>query len=366
MIELTLKDAFITWYFNEFHADELFRDMLNTTEASPYHREVNVGVHTDMVVTQYMSRWDDLVDYHTENPILGAFACAFHDVGKPDAFTRKYSTKRGHYNSFAGHEKLSARLWEDWAVRHWNELTERFGLTPQDFHSISWLIEYHMPWENKNKDTLKYMRTTAGKIDMDVYTAVLRSDTWGRISNDHPEKKQKVSDWIDTFEQLDIAEQVEGKGPKIVMPIAPSGAGKSTLAHLYKDCEYYSWDALRHEWYDGNYTQAFRASMRDPKFDGKARKIFIDHLKAGRDVFVDNTNLTLKRRRSLLQEARQRGYYKIAILLPVDIDTLYERRVQREDKTIPIDSIDKQYRSLSVPSYGEFDEIKVVMSNVKS
>jgi predicted kinase len=346
--------------------------MLHTTEASPYHREVNVGVHTDMVVMQYMSRWEDLITNH----LSGAFACAFHDVGKPEARTRKYSTTRGHYNSFAGHEKLSARLWEDWAMRHWSMLTERFGLTPTAFHSISWLIEYHMPWETKNKDTLKHMRTTAGKINMGVYAAVLRSDTWGRISDDHPEKKQKVSDWIDTFEQLEIAKKIPGTGPKIIMPIAPSGAGKSTLAPLYTrtngparsgECEYFSWDALRLEWYgDGSdYTKAYRESQKDPKFNNRAHKVFMDHLKAGRDIFVDNTNLSLKRRRGLLSDARRKGYYKIAVLLPIDLDTLLERRVKREDKVIPVDSVLKQYQSLSTPSYGEFDEILVVMSNVE-
>jgi predicted kinase len=363
MIQLTIKDRFITWYFNEFHADELFHDMLHTTEASPYHREVNVGVHTDMVVTQYMSRWEDLI--YIPKAMLGAFACAFHDVGKPEARRRKYSTKRSHYNSFAGHEKLSARLWEDWAMRNWSLLTTQFGFTERDLYSVAWLIEYHMPWEIKNKDMLKHMRTTAGQIDMDVYAAVLRSDTWGRISDDHPEKKQKVSDWIDTFEQMEIAKKIPGKGPKIVMPIAPPGAGKSTLASAYGHCEYFSWDALRVLWYDDDYTKAYRASTKDPQFNSKAMKVFNAHLKEGNDIFVDNTNLSTKRRRGLLTEARRKGYYKIAVLLPIDLDTLLERRVTREDKSIPIDSVIKQYKSLSVPSYGEFDEIIVVMSNVK-
>lgn len=363
MIPLTDRDTFITWYFNEFHSDELFRDMLNTTEDSPYHREVSVGVHTDMVVTQYLSRWNHL----SQNKILGALACAFHDVGKPDARTRKYSSKRGHYNSFAGHEKLSARLWEDWAMRHWDFLKFTLGLNPQDFHSVSWMIEFHMPWETKNKDTLKYMATTADKIGFDIYDAVLKSDTWGRISDDHPEKKQKVSDWIETLRGLEGVKKVPGTGPKIIVPIAPSGAGKSTLAPMYKDYEYYSWDALRLEWYDtDDYAKAFRAATKDTKFENKARKVFMDHLKAGRDIFVDNTNLTLKRRRSLLTEARRKGYYKIAVLLPIDLDTLLERRVTRDDKVIPVDSILRQYLSLSTPSYGEFDEILVVVSNVKT
>lgn len=372
MIHSTTKDDFITWYFNEFHADELFLDMLRTTEDSPYHREVNVGVHTDMVVTQFLSRWNHL----SRNAMLGALACAFHDVGKPEARTRKYSSKRGHYNSFAGHEKLSARLWEDWAMRHWDFLKFTLGLNPQDFHSVAWMIEHHMPWEIKNKDTLKYMATTADKIGFDIYDAVMTSDTWGRISDDHPEKKQKVHDWIETLRGLEGAKKVPGTGPKIIMPIAPSGAGKSTLAPLYTrtngparsgECVYFSWDALRLEWYgDGSdYTKAYRESQKDSKFNNKAHKVFMDYLKAGRDIFVDNTNLSLKRRRGLLSDARRKGYYKIAVLLPIDLDTLLERRVKREDKVIPVDSVLRQYQSLSTPSYGEFDEILVVMSNVE-
>ena len=77
-----LKSEFIKWYNNEFHLDPLYVAMENTVEDSPWHRERNVGVHTDMVVSEYIARnqsdWDIAI-------LCGAFACAFHDVGKPDA-----------------------------------------------------------------------------------------------------------------------------------------------------------------------------------------------------------------------------------------------------------------------------------------
>ena len=49
---------------------------------SPWHRENTIGIHTDMVVSHYLANspneWD-------KQEVLGAFACAFHDVGKPRA-----------------------------------------------------------------------------------------------------------------------------------------------------------------------------------------------------------------------------------------------------------------------------------------
>jgi hypothetical protein len=197
-----LQTQFITWYFNEFHLTDLYQTMTETVEGSPHHREANVGIHTDMVVAQYISTanedWDNKV-------LLGALACAFHDVGKPAACKKngiKFKPERGNYLSFGGHEILSARMWEDFAVREWERLME-FGLDVKDIYHVGWMIEHHLPWGVKKPEKRNAIAQTIYEADLvEVFIGLLIADTWGRISDDGPEKKEKVKQWIVEFLQL--------------------------------------------------------------------------------------------------------------------------------------------------------------------
>ena len=79
---MTNSTQFIRYYHNVLNNTEMFRLMHLVPENSPWHRERNVGVHTDMVVSEYLIRVGN--DWN-HNDLLGAFVCAFHDVGKPKA-----------------------------------------------------------------------------------------------------------------------------------------------------------------------------------------------------------------------------------------------------------------------------------------
>ena len=140
-------DTFITWYNQVFKVSYLYEAMEQTVEGSPWHRERNVGVHTDMVVSQYLTR-SDIFDK------IGALACAFHDVGKPNSMTQKFREDRGTYNAFNGHEQVSARLWEQYAVANWKTLVETFGLVSHDIYKIAVLIEHHVPWGMRDNATV--------------------------------------------------------------------------------------------------------------------------------------------------------------------------------------------------------------------
>ena len=149
----------------------------------------------------------------------------------------------------------------------------------------------------------------------------------------------------------------------LYMPIAPSGAGKSTLFRKLKE-QYpklfsFSLDNLRHEFYDTeDYAKAFEASTRDKGFQQKANKRFLEMLATGSDIYVDNTNLSPKRRRFYLEQAKKRGYKTVAYTFNVDVDELIRRQSVRGDKNVPEDAVRRQHATLSEPLPDEFDEIR--------
>lgn len=345
--------------FRRLQDHPLFQTMEQTVENSPWHREANVRIHTTMVVGEYLVRTDKRVG--TDNwqlpEYLGALACAFHDVGKPAARTAKYSEARGDYFAYPGHDLISARLFEDYAVGNLPDLSS------YDIWAVSWLIEHHMPWDMKDNTKREWLAKTAANIGTDVYTTILISDTVGRWSDDSAEKVAKSQAWIDEFVQLNVHERVVLPNvPTLWVPIGASGTGKTTLLSTIRrqrpHVQVFSLDALRHEFYDpDDYAKAFAASCADKEFSSRAQAVFKQMVDEGVSIYVDNTNTSVKGRRFWIDYARQHGYFCIGLVLPVQIDTIVDRQRTRTDKSVPADAVRRQYMSLQAPSYGEFDLI---------
>jgi predicted kinase len=274
-------------------------------------------------------------------------------------------------------------MWEDYAVKNWDRFVELFGLIPFDIHTVAWMIEHHLPWGVKKAEKRKALAQTVNVLGIaDVYTSVLVADTWGRISDDGPEKKEKVLAWIGEFlelvgEQPDIHANVLDDMPTLIMPIAPSGAGKSTLRSLLfndraRDIEIFSMDDLRIEMYmggtvdlsDHDYNRAYAMSTEDKGFAQAVQNKFNECISTGKDVYCDNTNTSARRRRHYCVDARRKGYRVQAILLPIDLDTLTARQTTRTDKTVPEHAVRAQYMGTQMPSYGDFDSIIVIDSNL--
>lgn len=368
-----LRDQFIIWYHNLFQQSELYQRMTETVEDSPWHRERNVGVHTDMVVSQYLSITPDT---WTSATLHGAFACAFHDVGKPDSEEIKFREDRGEYRAYNGHEKVSARLWEDYAVTHFKHLQSSFGLDKKDIFAVGFLIEHHLPWGLKKPEKrfalAKTLLTFLGD-EIHIFFAVLISDTWGRISDNQEDKRRKALLWIKEFSETPPIEEKERNKDKILyLPIGASGCGKSTyykdnfLGDMNDSVLHYSCDDIRLELYltddekenlRENYKHAFTRQIEDSEFSMKAQRIFIDKIKTGKDIYVDNTNLTRNRRAFFVQEAKRHGYKVVAIMFPLTLRSLYKRQSERQDKLIGCDVSKRHYMSLQLPQIGEVDEI---------
>jgi len=371
-----LRSKFNTWYFNVFQTTHLYGDMVDTVEDSPWHRERNVGVHTDMVVGQYVGMSPQV--WHPSD-LLGALACAFHDVGKPAAEETRHSEERGTYRRYTGHELISARLWEEFAVEHWAELVELFGLVPEDIYMVGWTVEHHLPYGVKKRDKVDaLLRTIHATVGAEVFRRVLSSDTLGKMCDDHEEKIRTNNEWLDDFFDRSLSpwNYPADDAPTLYMLIGASGSGKSTFTMTldYDKTSVYSWDQLRLDYYldkddrklplQEQYRIAFAKSTKDKHFNSKVNKEYIDYLKTGKDVVIDNTNGSNKRRRFFVQEARARGYNVVAVLFPVEMRTIISRQEVRPDKTVPEEAVVRQYMNLQYPFYSDFDEIRVLSSNL--
>lgn len=364
---------FITWYFNDFCQSELFLRMNSLAENSPWHRETSIGIHTNMVVANYIGMVEH--EWWLRDELVGALAAAFHDVGKPVAAEKngiQFKPERGEYLSFTNHELISARLWEDYASKNWKKLVNLFDLTPYDIYTIGWMIEYHTSaWKIKNKEKRRYlMLTSMLASEPRIFINLLEADAYGRISDGATQKRESLKDWIRNFyDELprEIPDDPDEDQSILIIPIGPSGCGKSTYrTTLDSTYECFSLDDLRLNWYSNDYAEAFRLSCEDKEFNKKSQNTFLQLIKTGTNVYVDNTNTSKKRRAWYINEARRKGYHIKAILFPCSVETVVSRQNTRPDKNVPEEAVIRQYNGLQLPQYGEFDSIDVVGDNLYS
>lgn len=358
--------------FDELQTHPLFIAMGQTIEASPWHREANVRVHTQMVVSEYFKATDAISLEWTHNDYLGSVATMFHDVGKPASKVKKYREDRGHYFAFHGHEIVSSRLFETFAC-------ENPGMfTAEEIFKICWMIEHHMPWSIEVAEKRKWLALTAKYIGVDVYTRALLADQYGRIADDQEAKDKRSEEWVVVFKDLCHTvglDEIELDAPKLYVLIGTSGSGKSTLTKQIKSfapglVDVFSLDALRHSWYDARedhegYRIAYEQSVADKEFESKADRVFTNLVKHGNDIVLDNVNAGVKRRGKYIRQARQHGYKIVAITMPISVNTVLERQHTRPDKFVPDHAVRMQYSSIQQPSLGEFDDIVVSDHNMK-
>ena len=364
---------FSHWYFDEFQLDPLFQAMVETVEDSPWHRERNVGTHTDMVVSQYIARQQALTF-----DVLGAIGCAFHDVGKPSSEIIKFKPERGEYRAYHGHELVSARMWEDWAVRNWTFLSEEFGLIPEHIYHIGWMIEHHVPWATKKDAKLDAFAATAFStigVDSNTWIDMLMADQTGRMSDDSHQRIAECEEWIcDHMLRVRKAEHrwVPFGNNVVYMLIGPPGCGKSTFREEHvRRCEQIghktavvSMDDLRLEWYSPEYDIAFKKASEDSAFNAKVDKVYVEALRENNIIILDNTNTAGRARKRWLAPARARDFKVHAVLFPSTREQVLMRQHSREDKTIPAHVVENMYDRLSLPLIGDFDEVSVHAGNL--
>lgn len=365
----TTQQLFVHWYFNDFRqTDPLYRAMARTVENSPWHREDSVGIHTDMVVAQYLA-----LDGVENFDVRGAFACAFHDVGKPPAEQIKFREDRGEYKAFHGHEQVSARMWENWAVENWGLLRDVFGFVPRDIYTIGWMIEHHVPWGTKKDGKLDAFGATAHHTigNAPTWAHVLLADQTGRISDPDHQRGEQALEWLEDHERRVIASEFRWTpygDKKVYMLIGAPGCGKSTyrqqLLREHPDAAVISMDDCRIEFYGEPYDQAFAKASKDSSFGAKVDARYIETLRKNDVVILDNTNTAAKARNRWLAPARARDFQTVAVLFPVARQTVIDRQKTRKDKEIPAHVVEAMYDRMALPMIGDFDDVIVHDGNL--
>lgn len=373
-----MKWAFICIADGLMKNEDLFLQMSSTTENSPYHREKNVLVHTQMVLNKYFELTPETWELsHVE----GAFACLFHDVGKPAAQVDKFTEERGNYHSYPGHEIISARIWENWIVNNYEAVT---AVMPdfkfESIYCIGWMIEHHLPYKITNNYKLECIYKTGRSMGPDTYTNVLIADSMGRTTDNVVEQISRMNTWIDAYKayELPFNEKLFNDFPSLKhmhMFIGPSGAGKSTIVNMMLSTaseitpKVFSLDELRLKWYSDflimdpivQYDAVHAAAKADPDFTKKWQREYVNFIKKGeRFIIIDGTNLTAKHRRFFLDVAKNNNYITHGVYVTSSLQILKDNQADRTDKFVTDEVLEKQYATIQYPSYHEFDMIYVL------
>lgn len=194
--------------FNEFFAEVrktgIWRAMVNTREDSPWHREANVSVHTQMLLEWYNRNLQS--NRSASQQMLTMVGCLFHDVGKPPAEIQKYSEERGHYRAYHGHEQFSARMWVDYALLNREKVNGLLRFTEADIANVAMMLEHHVPFALKDKRKRQELKRSffdrMGEAGHQAWLDLLLSDQHGRISDGQAEKLVAVDIWMKEWEQV--------------------------------------------------------------------------------------------------------------------------------------------------------------------
>lgn len=392
---MSYKTLFLEFY-EEFKKSPLYAQMQDTVEASHWHREANVAVHTDMVIEQYLLLIDG--DW-TFDHYKGAFACAFHDVGKPTAEETKESDTRGTYRSYAGHEPVSARSFEDYIVSNWSLFQNKFLFEKDTIYQIGWMIQMHLPYKlgNDKLEDVAYTVINILPTNPEVFEYVLTADQFGRISDTHEENKAGMKNWLDTKYYIQLNKALEGKNTEwqrswaksleigvnsdqttnvVWVLVGPTSSGKSTIRNRLMatmvNTQVYSYDDMRYERYDDDISQQMNEKDRydyihrryredETLFKAEGLKRFQQMLDNKVSIIIDNMNISSKSRRRYVTLANQKGYKVVYVLLPCSVEQVLSRNRSRGDRGMSDQYItDKIYYNAVYPSMNKYGNTVII------
>lgn len=156
--------------------------------------------------------------------------------------------------------------------------------------------------------------------------------------------------------------------PIIMIMVGLPGSGKSTyistLLEYYTDYAVLSSDSLIEDYAKSigkTYNEVFKDAIK--QCEAQLRIMFQDAVASKRNIIIDQTNLTVKKRAYILSHV-PKDYSKIVVYFDIGLDIVKERLKQREAETgkyIPWNVVQDMYSRLEVPTLEEgFDEMLLV------
>lgn len=376
---------FFNWLFAEVKSTDIWAGMAGTVEDSPWHREANVAVHTELVVQAAQSQM--VGEDYSDSELTTLIGALFHDFGKPEAEEEleKESEPGVMYRRYAGHEVISAAEFFEFLLTHENILNSLIdrGFTWDRLRAIRFMIEYHLPYGLKDKHKLSNLKNNLVTFGVEEsFYAMLLADCRGRISDDHETKIQNVINWITEFRNVEIVQDPgiirrdrvnqklkREKAPILYLMFGVAGCGKTTFTQQYlPDVKVFSEDDLRllyaakhmtDEEYDswkshslkGQYDVAWKFCHMndDSKYDQFAREKFQEALDLGESIVLDRTNQSRKARSFWIQAARQKGYDVHSVEFYIPLSTLIARQSTRPEKAVPEYRVRDMHHGMQLP-----------------
>lgn len=353
--------------------------MNKTVENSPYHREANVAVHTMMTLGMYEEHF---ASKRTERQrMLTRVALLFHDFGKPDAEETLTNDDGSTRRRYAGHELISANSFVDFVQSHEDIRQALYDadINDYDIRAIRFMIEHHLPYSLKKQNKVESLKFNLAELlgdDLVCFYDMLESDCRGRISDDHPTKIAAVEDWIASFKQVPIGKRTEldPSKPSMIITMGTSGSGKSTWSKEMAEVKghtIFSLDLERVKFAEklastkeqgwlreleevdprGFYDVVYNLATGPNKaaFKQFANANYLKLLDEGKNVIVDNMNVSKKGRAFFINEARQRGYNIASAEFSVPLQTVIDRQATREGKSVPIFAVKQAYFAQQLP-----------------
>lgn len=136
------------------------------------------------------------------------------------------------------------------------------------------------------------------------------------------------------------------------------GSGKTSYARSVLQNEstvYLSSDQIRIDMF------GYESQTDNEKVFNRMRNETLLALKSGYDVIYDATNLSKKRRKTIITEAKKLDAEVEAYLFCTPINIILERNIIRSERKLPWDKLEQMIKGIEVPMYYEgFDNIYLV------
>jgi len=153
---------------------------------------------------------------------------------------------------------------------------------------------------------------------------------------------------------------MEGSQMELIMLVGIPTAGKSTFSSNPKYSKYIrvsSDDILQEvaKERQQSYNTVFKGNIRFAQI--AMMKVLRKAIEDGKNIIIDQTNLTRKQRREKLKHIPD-TYKKTAVYFIVDLKTALQRNTQRPGKVIPPEVLERMIKEYELPVLEEgFDEI---------
>lgn len=342
---------------------EVCLKMKNTThhfsneKLNPYHLEGDVFTHTMMVYHQAKEITDD-------NDVL--IAALLHDLGKERTYSRNEEKERVY---FKNHENIGALLSIDILEEFEKEFPNTFNklnvIKLIAFHSDLYYIGSFDDDKNYNltQKEINELNKKFGK-QKDLYQKLLLlgyADNLGRFSEiDNTRLENSRAKYFDNFIPTEIF--YEKKDKEAIILVGLPASGKSTYIKNLNGYEILSTDNLITEKYPNlSYEQAFNKIIEKDEFNLIENKMFDllkKHIKDGKNLIIDRTNLTKKTRRKFLNIIPDKYYNKKGVVFLTSLEQNKQFNLERNGKVIGSGTMEKMLNNFFLPNFDEFNEIE--------